>query len=189
MALVTLEKTLQYLKESEDRDDVVQAILDGVSAEFESRTNRVFAQANYTDALDGGCSYVLVENPPIISVTSVHESNSIPAVFNATTLVDADTYVSYAGEGRVQLLGARARFARGYQNVQVIYSGGWVTIPADVQLAVMRWVGHIWKEEDTARFGLQGRSFEGQQAQFVPPPEVPPQIMRVIRLYRRPSTG
>lgn len=51
-------------------------------------------------------------------------------------------YQTYVAEG----FGERPNFPRGIENVSVVYTGGWATIPADLKMAIYRIVDILYAE-------------------------------------------
>ncbi|MDB4726019.1 phage gp6-like head-tail connector protein [bacterium] len=118
-------------------DTLIEELIDSVSDAIESWCRVKIKQRTFTEYHPGqGYSYVFVDNPPIISVTSVYDD--IDRGFSSSYLVDSSYYTtdgSYAGEGRIQLWQGKLYFQEGIMNVKVTYSGGYAAVPDDVEMA------------------------------------------------------
>lgn len=106
-----------------------------VSAAVRQWTNLNFAVANYSEIMDGpGAFEILPSNNPVTAVTDI-----IVNVQSATPdiIPGADIFIASSGILSVKQSSTHARwFARCPNNIQVDYSAGYATIPADVQDAV-----------------------------------------------------
>lgn len=130
--------------------------------------NTAGTQQTFTEYLDGNGSHTIrVKNPPIGTVTSV-------TVYDAAgdaDVLDSDTY-RYNAQGTIEktafgtslfaytengevlpgvTVGDTSQFPEGFQNVKVIYTGGYTTAPADLRMAVYEIV-----DECLYRAGVRG---------------------------------
>lgn len=134
-------------------DAHIDTLITRVSAAIERDLARVFASANYTEYYDGDGSRALVlRHFPVTGITSIHVDNA-RETYNATTLVDSDDYTYDSDSGIVTF---DARLARGNKNVRVVYTAGYATVPADIALACVLWVAHLWNRRKS-----QGATSEG----------------------------
>lgn len=129
--------SLSALKEfggwtSTGQDALFANLIARCTREIQTYLNREGVAASYTERKDGtGSPFLAVREWPITAVTSIHES--LDQVFDSTTLVAAADYVADLTLPRI-----RNKW-RGWfewtQSIRVIYVGGWVTIPTDVEQA------------------------------------------------------
>lgn len=130
--------------------------------------NTAGTQQTFTEYLDGNGSHTIrVKNPPIGTVTSI-------TVYDAAgdaDVLDSDTY-RYNAQGTIEktafgtslfaytengevlpgvTVGDTSQFPEGFQNVKVIYTGGYTTAPADLRMAVYEIV-----DECLYRAGVRG---------------------------------
>lgn len=105
---------------------------------------RTFEGATYTEELDGtGLDIILVKEPPVRTVTTLKVSTDRD--FSNITAVDASTYV-FDDSGTITLLPTASLgifatttpvFWKGVRNIQVVYEGGFATVPVDVEQAAI----------------------------------------------------
>jgi len=137
-ALTTLAKAKRFMDISgTDDDTLIEELIDSVSAQIEKWCRRKFLSRSFTEYHDGGgYSYVFVDNPPITAVASVYDDSD--REWTSSDLVSATYYTtdgSYADEGRIQLWQGKLYFYDGVKNVKVTYTGGYSSVPADVEMA------------------------------------------------------
>ncbi len=158
VSLVELKEFIGIGGDDTSSDKKLQLILTSLDAwmteEFKQYGLQLKKKVDITELRDGeSLGHFFTRLRPIIQVQSVHVSPAGPnQVFDATTLVPVERYVVYPEEGRVQLVGGelffltvatprfapeRNVFARGHQNIQVIYDAGFEPVPQDIRLAVM----------------------------------------------------
>lgn len=131
---------------------VYTALIPKVSAAIESYCARTFGQASYTETRNGnGGNVIMPLNKPVTAVSSV--------VVDGVTIPQAPDNVSFGWvlDPISSLLYIRTgykltpppagsqggfpiRFSRGIQNVVLSYTGGYATVPADVNQAACEWI-------------------------------------------------
>ena len=141
--LVTIEDLELYLLKSYDTNpsfdsqetEQAEFIISAVSTQIENYTNRTFGASSYTENLDGmGTPYLVVENYPITSLTSV---SYLDQEGDVTTAIDIDYIKITYKDG---ILYYYAGFAHGVQNLQVVYSAGYTDIPDDLKLYALKMI-------------------------------------------------
>lgn len=162
MAIVTAAGYKGYKGISATTWDAQLAILiPAVQAMIERYCNRIFESATYTEYKDGDRSDTLVlKNGPVTAITSVKlvdPSGSVtvlstydPSAYAFETLTNklvlnnsydarwiADDRGSTWADTR---MGKYPNWPYGFQNIQVIYTGGYTSIPADLQLAMYEYL-------------------------------------------------
>lgn len=113
-------------------------LISAASNAIEKRCRRVFAQATLTETYSGsGHGRVWLNRPPISSITSV----SVDGVALDNTNGDAWSYVSETGE----LRRGTSRYAGGFasDDIDVVYVGGYASIPPDIKVACITLVKHL----------------------------------------------
>jgi hypothetical protein len=138
--LTTLEAVKRWLDLSTDGSDpLLTALITQVSAFVESTLQRTILTATHVETYRGtGGPRFQLRNWPVQSVASI-------AWAGETITTQADIVGSTAGvctDGRaVILIGSRTPYA---QPVQVTYTAGYDTVPADLSLAVTELVGEAY---------------------------------------------
>jgi hypothetical protein len=191
MTLATLAqlKTQLNFKQSDTQYDAkLTLFLSAASDWIESYCNRKFESQVWTELFHGNRSNLL--NPkqwPITAITSLKISGtrdwSDPGV-----LVDAADYGIDSDEVGVIYFGAH--FPGGFNNVQLVYTAGYATIPSDLQLVCL-WAGE-WFYLHNQR-GDAGRVSVGKQGESVGIlADIPAMIKSVLQSYKRielPTSG
>ena len=95
----------------------------------------------YTEYFDG-TRELLVKNFPVIVVDSI-KYNSGTLSSPSWQTIDAQNYAVYLGEGKIVGMGS---FPKGYQNIQVIYNGGFDTVPDDIELIAKQLVAKAFEQ-------------------------------------------
>lgn len=129
---------------------VYTALIPKVSAAIESYCARTFGQATYTESRNGnGSDRIAVKNRPLTGVTSVSINTlSVPAAPDAASFgyVFDDTFIYIRAGQKLSPPPAGSqggfpyRFERGVQNVVLVYTAGFGTVPADVNQAACEWI-------------------------------------------------
>jgi hypothetical protein len=133
--------TLAALKEfggwnGSGADALLTNLIARCTAEIQSEINRMGVSNTYTEFFDGhGSAQIRIRERPIALVTSLHES--LDQVWDATTLVAAADYASDYVTGRIERKFG-VPFLYGFQNIRVVYAGGWPTIPSLIENRCIR---------------------------------------------------
>lgn len=170
---------------------VYTALIPKVSAAIEAYCSRTFGQASYTENRNGnGADRIIVRNQPLSAVASVMVNTlSVPAAPDAVSFgfVFDDTTI-YIRAGRKlspppagTLGGFPICFERGVQNIALAYTGGWATIPPDVNQAACEWISF-----KTAKRGRPDKKSEvlAQQTVSFDLSGIPDMVKEMLSSYR-----
>lgn len=135
MSIISVDnlKTFMGMPSGETTDDT---ILTNIIAEIEDYIQNVvcqrqFAVANHTEYYDGdGTDILLLENLPIVSVTSLYDDTD--REYGSDTLISSDDYILYKIYGYIKLDGYR--FSEGSQNIKIIYRAGYGTAEGETPM-------------------------------------------------------
>jgi uncharacterized phiE125 gp8 family phage protein len=137
MALLTLEELKTHLGITDtSQDDMLQDIVDAIDPLFKGYLGRDIELTTYTSELyDGpGTNLLVLNQAPIVSVTSVLVFDT---EYEAVTLEErtegTDGY--YIKDADNAILYRWTPWPRGRGMIEVTYSAGYETIPADITLA------------------------------------------------------
>lgn len=153
---------------------------------LEKYCGRKFDSATYTEFYDGdGTDELLLNQYPIVSVTSLHDD--LGRTFDSLTLISTSDYVIYKERGKIKLTSSEPSqsgrvFARGAQNVKVIYVAGYDPVPEDLQDAALQQIEHMFNRAKTG--GFTSRSMGGISETYDPEP-IPETVKRSLRHYRK----
>jgi uncharacterized phiE125 gp8 family phage protein len=143
--LITVDEYKEYAGLPADdpvHDTVLGALIEAASMVVETWCRRSFLKASVTEWCDGGGTPVLaLRRAPIQLVASValYENGGqgeATTVASTEYAIDADAgLLLYLTPGTTTSWG-RAYWPRGVRNIQVVYEGGFATLPAPVGLGV-----------------------------------------------------
>lgn len=175
---------------SDDRyDAAIDQLLPQVTEQLQGEFGRTIFEATLTEypqPLSRCATILLVKNPPITSITSLHVSTDIPRVYDATTLLVNGTDYLLSEDGQWIEFPSPLYFPSGSMSraVQVIYVGGYATVPGDIEEASQRLLAvKLYKAtgqlyhlagENRADGGMSGVRFD----------DITPNVEAVINRYR-----
>jgi hypothetical protein len=147
--LTTLEQVRRLLgqPDAEFDNDLTNRILE-VSFRVQSTYSIDLEQQSYSEIKDGGGNRLFVDNPPIVSVTSVTLSNDLQFPGEIVPATE------YAVVNRGWDIQHQSCWGAGPSGVQVIYIGGYLdpttnpatTLPGAIQEAVARQVAYEFEQ-------------------------------------------
>lgn len=170
--LTTLTKVKEFLgipAAETAHDTLLTDLIARATDKVERRMGRKLIQATFTEFHDGlDHPEIQVNSPPIASITTLHES--IDQDFTAGNLIAAEDYIFDVRErGGIVRRKANVDFGEGFQNVKIVYVGGYATIPAaleDIGIKITAWWFGSRK-----RLGLTGESLRESSFSAGPLPE------------------
>jgi hypothetical protein len=178
-ALATLAQVKEFIGNSADNsDDALLTRLLNASAELIERScSRVFGSTVYSETRDGnGLDFMVFSNRPVVSVGSL--------TINGQTVPQSTNYASggwvLASAWKIALRDPY-RFHEGIQNVSIIYTAGYATIPPDLTQACCLLTSLAYKERD--RMGISSKSVGGENITFTND-DLPPSVVQTINNYR-----
>lgn len=147
---------------SADYDTLYGTLIDTATAEVErmcGRTAGGFESANapFTEKFDGdGTQTLRVSNGPISSITSVKFGNATQTTLDSTSYThdskrtvlllprSSGGFMQRDDWGQPSIGNGGSSFPEGFQNIEVVYSGGYAAnaIPDDLKLVCFRFVDH-----------------------------------------------
>ena len=145
-----------------DHDTFITALIARTGDFVNKYLGRKVESASYTEFYDGsGTGTLQLANSPVTAVTSVHIDQERD--FGSAALVSSSNYVIYQNEGWLRWIPevttgftAAGHFPVGVQNVKVIYTGGFSSVPDDIKEAAILWSSAIFNRR--RRAGLQAIS-------------------------------
>jgi hypothetical protein len=130
--LITLARAQQNPQLHDVATGLLSALISAASVAVQQYCHREFTSTARTELYNGTgeVSLILNEYP----VTDIDTIKTIDDDDTKTTIAETD--YRYTAAGIVQL--KYATFPVGFQNIEVVYTGGYTTIPADLQEAVVQ---------------------------------------------------
>ena len=189
MGLVTVTRAKQNAALANLTTSHLQNWIEAASDAIEGWCDRVFTSTAYTETQDGnGLHWLYVYNPPIISLTSVQIIDS--SEDTETILADQFRYGGDAGEIVFKPTNSSSYsvFPEERRNIVVNYTGGYATIPDDIQEAVVQTIQEMYKVTNTKNPGLKQirlGEYSETRAAASEVVAVTPSILSLIGRYRR----
>lgn len=158
----------------------LENLINTTSESIEQFLERRLNSDTYTETQDGRNSGRLVPRQwPITSITSIHID--FERAFGADTLVDAGDYSIVDDETTVEIF--ERLFPNGRNNIQIIYTAGFATIPSDLAYACdafCEWLEHFNSRQDIGRTNKSKGDESVAMGQ-----KIPPLIRELIMPYKR----
>lgn len=163
MAAIDLTTTAKFKAwasiASASDDTLIGEAITRVSTAVNNYLNRSLNSASYSEVYDGRGGHVLMlRNRPVTAVASL----SIDGV--AVPLATSRPFNGYTFDSTALYALGSYSFTRDYRNVAVSYTAGYVTIPADIEEAVLEWLNVIYRERD--RVGLASKAIGGETTAY-----------------------
>jgi hypothetical protein len=191
MALATLEQLKRQLgfKDSDTQYDAkLTFFLDAASSWVESYCNRIFSEDTYTETLHGnGSNMITPRQWPVTAVSELRTSQDREWSSSDSLVASTDYGIDQDG---MEIVLFSSYFPVGYNVVQVTYTGGYSTIPDDLQFACVLTAEWFYKHNNR---GDSGRTSVGKQGENVAVlADIPPMIRTLLQPYKRfelPNSG
>lgn len=184
--LTTLPEVKEYLgipPLQTTNDALLSRLITASSAYMESLMSRTIALQTYTEVRNGlGGQSMVLFNQPIVSVAALMiDGVTIPPRPPLGPGAITGYGFGYNFDD-TRLFVSGVQFCRGFQNVVCMYTGGFATVPPDLDQACIEMVGDWYKYRD--RIGKLSEGIEGQTISFARD-QIPPRVLGVILTYKR----
>ena len=197
--LITLQQYKDFAGlQGVQHDARINVIIDSVSQLVKNYCGTNFidnyssAKTQYFDITDSRTTRIMLDEGPIVSVTSVQERES-----------QADSYVTLITENsdssgkyeyiidtitdsiiRTNSTGVKY-FPKGHKAVKVVYRAGYSATPEDLKLAVFDLIKYYLKDERKARMQIAGAMVENQVSSSIARNiGFPDHIKRILDFYK-----
>jgi hypothetical protein len=116
-----------------------------------------FTSTTVTDYIDGGGEYLFTSKAPIISITSITDTST-------STVLSADTYDFYPGEGMIyrddgvslfSVASSNRNWGVGKRRFLVVYEAGHTSIPDEIALATALLITELRNRPDISVSSLE----------------------------------
>lgn len=194
MSLATLADVKSYLRISDNSDDsFINLLIADVQATIENYCHRHFDVNTYTSEQHNINHKIFTKETPIISVSNIVRLDG--SIIN--TIPDSNDMTNYRiFPGYVELLdykyvtmGNRLKYVNNEESyVEITYTAGYDTPPADLSLAAIKLIALEYKESREDRLGVEQES-EGdvKYTYSKKDSEMPLNISAVLDRYKRVS--
>lgn len=165
-----------------DDDAELTRLCAAVSEDIRQRTGQDITQATYTLTFDGhGNSMLSLPHSPVTAVTSVTIDG---AVVSPSTGWGINGWVIDTRNNAIRLRGSV--FNAGIQNVVIVFTAGWATVPKDVNDLAIRTVAHRYAQKRW--IGQNQRSVDSDVTTFDTSPW-PKEASSILSAYTRTAVG
>lgn len=166
---------------NQEHDAELARIIPAVQAFLEQECGRVFDAGTVTEYFDGEmwASVLLVARPPINSIINLWDD---PTRVFATPFSVGSYDVKDANAGIVRLLDD-LEFSDGQHNIKITYSGGYASIPFDLEQAAIEMVWAAREKGLHNLIGVRSRSVGDGNIQFVNLDWGSPNLTAIIQKY------
>jgi len=150
------------------------------------------AKTEYFDILDSYTDRVMLDESPLVAVTSVQERDdqASPYVTLITENSDSSGKYEYIPDMvtdsiiRTQSTGTKY-FPQGRKAVKVVYTAGYSATPADLRLALFDLIKYYLKDERKERMTIAGATVENQVSSSIAGNAgFPDHIKRILDMYK-----
>jgi len=148
-SICSLDDVLNYMQTPKDKadDDMnkqLESLIDQLSEVFEGYCDRKFLSRSYTEYLDGtGTYYLFPKHYPITSVSGIYDNYSW-----TWTNSDAISGTNYRIKNDNCIV-CNTVWGEYDQNIKIVYTAGYSTIPVDIKLACIEEVVRKWKNKNS----------------------------------------
>ena len=172
---------------SNDRDQAITQAIKSVNSFIPSYCNRDFStyfSTDKTEYFDGvNTNDIYPDVYPIVSVTSIKTSTDGGHTFSTTLAEFTDFVIDEKNSRIVSTLDYFVLANISINSVQLIYKGGYATIPEDLIMAAAHLVEYYMEEQYTPKKAFSGVSIE-TLAITDSTAKLPAHIRRVLEHYR-----
>ena len=192
MPVVTTAQAAQYLNLSlaEDQQPAFAAVVSAACAAVERYCRRHFDAKQYTEYHDirGVVSSLWVDNPPIITLTSLTDDANTDTVTNRSNrAIDITANIEkYPAEDpdRVRLTNSEGVFASGLKAAKIVYTGGYPQneMPAELVFAACQLVAAWWEGPEAL---TRRQQILGGDVIMWRDSNLPPQVVEALAPFRR----
>ena len=163
-------------------DNILTDEINAVSFEFKRETHRVLVSQSLTEYYDSpGGTMLYLLNPPVTGLTLYQDA---ARAFAAASEISSDDYELEATTGRIYLTGTT--FVNDRHVIKAAYTGGFTTVPHDLQRAAVEWVTQRYELNDHHAYSTKGRSKDkGGTTTYMH--EELPSVTAAIKRYTKPG--
>ena len=131
---------------------------------LERECERKFEQATVTEYYSGDewLTRLIVSRPPVISITNMWDD---PLRVYATPILNSLYTIQDSNSGLIRLDGLT--FQSGINNIKITYSGGFATIPSDLEQAAIEMVWAAREKGVHNLVGVRSRSIADGNVQYM----------------------
>ena len=189
-ALIQLEdvtETMQFeASEIVSESGLFINLINRISARMETYCSRKFKVREYTEYQDGdGSPNVFTNQYPITTVSELWDDTEV-LFTSINDQISSSDFLIYSEEGNIRLYNDETIFSKGHQNIKIIYSGGYSTIPKDLELACIDWVMTEYRRIKDRTHSYMTKSAGGASS-MIDLQAIPREVKTVLDSYKKPK--
>jgi uncharacterized phiE125 gp8 family phage protein len=175
--LTGLDNVKAYLGLATSNDDVLLArLITAISGYAQQWMGRAILSSTYNEVRNGSGSRLMAfANYPVTAVSSLKVDTNV--IQPAADVVSP----GYRFDGRLLYVNGGC-FNKGIANVEVSYTAGYATVPAELEQAVIELVAMRYRERD--RIGHQSKSLGGETVSFIVK-DFPDSVRTILTNYKK----
>ncbi len=192
-ALISLEDVREALQfetaEAVSENNLLVSLINRTSSRMETYCGRNFKAREYTEYQDGdGGPIVFTDHYPITSVSALWDDTEREFTDSSNDLIASTDYMTYSDEGSIRLYNDETTFNKGYQNIKITYSGGYETLPGDLEEACLDWVLTLYRRIKDRTHGYMTKSASGASV-LIDLKAIPDSVKAVLDSYKKPKVN
>jgi hypothetical protein len=181
--LITLEEVKNYADiKSTNQDAQINLIIPSVSQFIKTYCGRTFVDYVNEEKIEvkhGGTDSLFLDEPPVITVTSVEYSSDYGKTYAALT-----EFTDYVIDPEANaILSTSETFPRLLNGYRITYTGGFETLPDDIKIAALD-LSVYYLRNDMAIKSQGGLGRNTVAIEYVTSVNLPAHIRRVLDLHR-----
>ena len=182
-AMITKADAVEWLGLTTDvMNDFIQRSINNWSDKFEQAIGRTIKSAAHTDEVhDGGVIFLMPDNPPVTTLTSIKINDSTVTVTEYT--INSSGSVIRKKDGK--------KWTGGPGSIELTYTGGYAEVPGDIQQIFLQIIAlEFYLSGKSGRKALmkKGESFAGQSVSYERSPADQKRIFNeIVIAYKRRS--
>lgn len=184
-AMTTLATAKTYLKIPTlevGQDTMIELFINSASDDIERYCQRQFKSQSYTEYHHGRNQNILLFHQyPVVSVSELRID--FQSDFTSSDSLIAATDYRIGDDNNTLVLVNGQVFSKGVNNVRVIYTAGFATIPSSLENACLWIVSYYNRMREGQNIGRTSKSKEGESAGYLQ--QWPPHVKNAIDQFRR----
>ena len=162
-------------------DTVIEKLIDSVSWQFNSFTNRLLKGRTITGYYEGnGSNTFMAPEYPINSITSINIDSD--REYGTDSLIDSDTY-TFDSQGFIVL--DSNTFSTSRQANKIVYDVGYTTIPYNLNVAALDQIKFLFRRHLNNQEGISTESTINGSVTVTEVGEMLTSSLEILKRYRR----
>lgn len=190
--IVTLAQVKTHLDmgANTDYDTILQGFIDAITDKFENYTNRFIKQRTGIVQYDNGNGKgtLMLDQWPAEKPTEVwvDSTSQFTDATKQLAVTDYELELSANGTGIGIILinnDTHCRFPAGRRNIKIVYNGGYVTVPYDIQNAALWTASFMYETRSDRAINVESKGKNQETTRYLM--NLPPLVLDVLETYKR----